>query len=121
MDNFVRRSSRPRPGPSARNSPVSVGKQDLLWRVQQLTQTFRIGRFDVERIDHGPGTCRSVVSILYIHRATNEPLDVKLRFTGWQKDGLLYRCEERSDAAYVEAYDRFVQFLDSGRNQNGTG
>lgn len=97
----------------------SVGKEDLRWRLEHLMNTFRIERFNVESFVHGPDVCRSVVSICYVHRGTGEPLDVKLRFTGWQRDGVLVRCEETSDAAYVAAYDRFVRFLEAARNGNG--
>lgn len=98
----------------------SIGKEDLRWRLQHLMNIFRIERFDVEQVVHGADTCRSVVSISYVHRGTGEPLDVKLRFTGWQAGGVLVRCEERSDAAYVSAYDRFVRFLEADR-QSGQG
>jgi ketosteroid isomerase-like protein len=98
----------------------SVGKADMHWRLLQLVGTFRIDRFSVDVMEHGPDVCRSIVSILYIHRQTGEPLDVKLRFTGWQRDGALYRIEERSDAAYVAAYDKFVRYLEgNGGSSNG--
>jgi hypothetical protein len=61
-----------------------------------------------------------VVQLLYVHKRTGEPLDVKVRFTGWQRDGLVVRCEERADAAYVEAYDRFVQYLEDGDGRSAT-
>ena len=96
----------------------AVGKEDLRWRLQHLMDTFAINRFSVNLIEHGPDACRSVVSILYLHRNTGEPLDVKLRFAGWQRDGVIVRMEESSDAAYVAAYDRFVQYLEAKRGEN---
>jgi len=99
----------------------SIGKEDLRWRLQHLMTIFHIDRFDVETFVHGTDACRSVVSICYVHRGTGEPLDVKLRFTGWQAGGVLVRCEERSDAAYVSAYDRFVRFLEADRMPGKSG
>ncbi len=93
----------------------AVGKEDLRWRLQHMMDTFDIAGFDLEAIEHGPEYCRSVVHIIYIHKGTREPLDVKVRFTGWEKDGLLVRFEERADAAYVEAYNRFVHYLEAGK------
>jgi|LNFM01.1.fsa_nt_gb hypothetical protein len=94
----------------------AVGKEDLRWRLQHMMDTFDIEGFDLESIQHGPEYCRSVVHLVYIHKTTREPLDVKIRFTGWEKDGVLVRFDERSDAAYVEAYNRFVHFLEAGKN-----
>ncbi len=91
----------------------AVGKEDLTWRLGQLVGTFDIHRFHIDALEHGAECCRSVVSILYVHRSTGEPLEVKLRFAGWQQNGKLTRVEERSDAAYVAVYDRFVRFLES--------
>lgn len=96
----------------------AVGKEDLRWRLQHLMDTFDIKRFCVDSVEHGPECCRSVVSILYIHRSTGEPLEVKLRFAGWQRDGIIVRMEESSDAAFVAAYSKFVQFLDATRYGN---
>ena len=93
----------------------AVGVEDLRWRLQHMMDTFSIDRFAVEWITHGAQSCRSSVHIVYVHRATGEPLDVKLRFIGWQHDGRLVRMEEQADAAYVEAYSRFVHHLETSR------
>ncbi len=93
----------------------AVGKEDLRWRLQLMMDTFEITGFDMEAIEHGPESCRSLVHLLYVHKTTREPLDVKIRFTGWEKDGVLVRFDERSDAAYVEAYARFVHYLETSK------
>ena len=93
----------------------AVGKEDLRWRLLHMMDTFDISRFEVEAIEHGPECCRSVVNLIYIHKGTREPLDVKVRFAGWEKDGLLLRFEERADTAYVEAYNRFVRYLEDSK------
>lgn len=94
----------------------ALGKEDLRWRLQHMMDVFSIDAFNVELIEHGPETCRSVVQLGYIHKRTGEPLDVKLRFTGWARDGRLVRMEERADASYVEAYAKFVQYLEDSGN-----
>ncbi|MEQ1695313.1 MAG: nuclear transport factor 2 family protein [Hyphomicrobiaceae bacterium] len=94
----------------------AVGKEDLRWRLQHLMETFDIAQFSIDVIEHGPDVCRSVISIVYVHRSTGEPLDVKLRFTGRQRDGIIVSMEESSDAAYVVAYNRFVEFLEATRD-----
>jgi ketosteroid isomerase-like protein len=103
------------------NAPFAssaVGKEDLRWRLQHMMDVFSIDGFNIETMEHGFDSCRSEVRIHYVHRRTGEPLDVMVRFTGWQKDGLLVRFEERADAAYVAAYTRFVQYLmDTGQGR----
>lgn len=94
----------------------AVGKEDLRWRLLHMMNTFEISEFNIETIDHGKETCRSIVHICYVHQATREPLIVKLRFKGWQQAGMIIRMEESSDAPFVEAYNRFVQYLEAGRH-----
>lgn len=93
----------------------AVGKEDLRWRLQHMMDTFEITGFDMELIEHGAESCRSLVHLFYVHKTTREPLDVKIRFTGWEKDGVLVRFDECSDAAYVEAYARFVHYLETSK------
>jgi hypothetical protein len=89
----------------------AVGIEDLRWRLQHMIEIFEVKSFRLAEIEHGPDSCRSKVDLRYLHRATSEMLDVSVRFTGWQANGLLVRFDERADAAYVHAYDRFVRFL----------
>ena len=90
----------------------AVGKDDLRWRLVHMLNIFSIDGFSVELMEHGPDVCRSMVHVFYVHRATGEPLDVKVHFSGWERGGRLVRFEERADAAYVEAYSRFIHFLE---------
>jgi ketosteroid isomerase-like protein len=47
----------------------------------------------------------------YKHKKTTERLDIRIRFRLWVRDGLITRLEEYHDAPYVEAFERFVSFL----------
>ena len=91
----------------------AVGKEDLRWRLTHMMETFEIAGFDIEAMEHGEETCRSLVQICYVHRTTREPLMVKLRFKGWQQADVIVRMEESTDAPYVEAYNRFVRYLEA--------
>lgn len=86
----------------------AVGRADLQDRLQLLLDTFEVTTFDVERLVHEAEFSRSLVHGVYRHRRTGEILDVKVRFNGWVRDGLLMHVEEIHDARYVEAYERFV-------------
>ena len=44
-------------------------------------------------------------------------LDVTLRFRGWVENGVLTRMEEIHDARYIEAFERFVLFMESAAHQ----
>lgn len=89
----------------------SLGKEDVRCRFQLLLATMRIDVFDVEKHmvvgDHEVTVVRGV----YSHRRTGEVLDIKVRFKGWARNGQLVRVEEIQDAKYVEAFERFVFFM----------
>lgn len=89
----------------------AVGVEDLRWRLQHMIDTFEIEGFGVAEIAHGSQNCRSKVDLRYRHRATKVLLEVRVRFTGWQVNGRILRFEERADADFVHAYDRFIRFL----------
>jgi len=96
----------------------AVGREDLRWRLQHMMDTFDTSGFDIEQMEHGADACRARVRCQYVHRATGEILDVIVRFTGWEQDGLMVRFEERADAAYVEAFTRFVTFLQANQRDD---
>ena len=89
----------------------SLGKQDVKDRLELLLRTLTVDLFDVEKHmvqgDHEV----SVVHGVYSHKRTGEVLDVKVRFKGWTRNGRLVRIEEIQDAKYVEAFERFVYFM----------
>ena len=91
----------------------SVGKQDLHDRLQLLLDTFYVTTFALEKLVHEADHSCSVVHGVYRHKKTGEVLDITMRFRGWVVNGLLTRMEEIHDARYVEAFERFVFFMES--------
>jgi ketosteroid isomerase-like protein len=89
------------------------GKVEVRARFQVLLDTFVVNAFVVESLVHGPEYSRTVVLGYYKHKRTGERLDIRVRFQGWVRDGLLVRIEEHHDAAYVEAFQRFVAHLEA--------
>ena len=89
----------------------AVGKEDVRWRLELLLDTFEVVTFHMESLTHEAGFSRSTVRGRYIHKATGEILDVRIRFRAWLKDGHIVRMEEVHDAAYVVAFQRFVKHL----------
>lgn len=96
----------------------ALGKEDVRQRLQLLMQTFTVDRFEPEIIVDEGGSWRSVVIAHYTHRKTGEVLKVRVRFRVWFKDGLVSRMDEYHDAAYVEAFQRFVFHLQNAASGN---
>lgn len=97
----------------------AVGKEDVRQRLQILLDTFFIEKFAIEILVHEEDYSRSIVHGIYRHKSTNEYLDIKLRFRGWVKNGLITRLEEYHDAAYIEAFERFVHYMQSAAEKRG--
>lgn len=95
----------------------AVGKEDVRFRLQLLLDTMTVNRFDVEKHTVLDDHEVSVVHGIYTHKTTGEVLDKKVRFKGWEKNGLLTRIEEIQDAKYVEAFQRFVQIMQEAITQ----
>lgn len=89
----------------------AVGKADVQDRLQLLLDTFEVKKFKIERLVSEVDYSRSLVHAVYRHKKTGEVLDVKVRFQGWVKDGLLTRLEEIHDARFIEAFERFVYHM----------
>lgn len=86
----------------------ALGKEDLRQRLQLLLDTFTVDLFKPDRIVAEGDHYRSVVEASYTHKTTAEVLSVRIRFRVWFRSGLIYRMDEHHDAAYVEAFQRFV-------------
>jgi ketosteroid isomerase-like protein len=86
----------------------ALGREDVRHRLHLLLDSFVIERFEprfiVEEADH----FRSLVDGRYVHRKTGEVLLTRIRFRVWFRDGLIALIDEHHDAAYVEAFQRFV-------------
>jgi ketosteroid isomerase-like protein len=55
----------------------------------------------------------------HVHRKTRERLDVRVRFRVRVRDGLIVRIDEFLDAAYIEAFQRFVSYLEQTAQDAG--
>jgi ketosteroid isomerase-like protein len=97
------------------------GKAALRARLQLLLDTFVIDAFVVEDVVNETEFSRSRVLGYYKHRKTGERLDMKMRFQAWEKDGQFYRVEEFYDAAYLEAFERFVTHLQAAAEAQTAG
>ncbi len=91
----------------------ALGKEDVRQRLQLLIHTFSVDKFEPESILREGDHWRSVVVGHYLHRKTGEELRVRIRFRVWFRDGLIERMDEHLDAAYVEAFQRFVFHLEN--------
>ncbi len=92
----------------------AVGRSDLQDRLQLLLDTFDVTRFEVLNIYPEQAHVTTMVHGVYRHKATGEILDIKVRFRGWfTPAGLLSRIEEIHDARYIEAFERFVFFIET--------
>jgi ketosteroid isomerase-like protein len=86
----------------------ALGKEDLRQRLQGLIDIFHQVRFEPESIVQEVDSCRAIIDVHNIHKATGEQLRVKLRLRYWFENGLVARVEERLDAPYMEAFQRLV-------------
>ena len=86
----------------------SLGKEDLRHRLELVLDTFDKEVFEVESLSHEPDFTRVVVFAHYKHKSLGETLVARIRLRYWVKDGLIVRVDERRDAQYVEAFQRFI-------------
>jgi ketosteroid isomerase-like protein len=96
----------------------ALGKEDVRQRLQFLLHVFTVDRFEPEIIVDEGDRWRSLVVGHYTHRKTGEVLKVRIRFRVWFRDGLISRMDEHHDAAYVEAFQRFVFHLQNAASGN---
>ncbi len=91
----------------------AIGKDAVRPRLQLLLDTFEIQAFVPESIIHAAECTRVRILGFYKHRRTGERLDIFPHFHLYVRDGLAYRVDELHDAAYVEAFQRFVTYLEA--------
>lgn len=89
----------------------AVGKADVAARLGLIRETFVIDAFVIESLIMETEDIRATVVGYHTHRKTGERLDVRLRFRVRVRDGMLVWLEETVDAAYFEAFERFVRYL----------
>ena len=95
----------------------ALGKEDVRQRLQLLLHSFTVDKFEAENIVDEGDHWRSVVVGHYTHRNTGEQLRIRVRYRVWFKDGLIARMDEHHDAAYVEAFQRFVFHLQNAAQE----
>jgi ketosteroid isomerase-like protein len=96
----------------------ALGKEDVRQRLQLLLDTFTVDKFEPENIWDAADYCRSVVVGHYTHRKTGEKIRLRIRFRAWFRDGLIACMDEHHDAAYVEAFQRFVFHIENAVRGN---
>jgi len=89
------------------------GRGVVRGRLQLLLDTFEVQAFVIEHMVHEETCTRSRVLGFYKHRKTGERLDIKVSFIAHVENGLISRLQEIHDAAYVEAFERFVKHLEA--------
>jgi hypothetical protein len=60
---------------------------------------------------HEAAYSRSSVLGFYKHKKSGARLEIKIRFTAYFRGDLMERVEEVHDASYIEAFQRFVTYL----------
>jgi hypothetical protein len=73
-----------------------------------MLDTFDFGAFVTDSLRIEGPTAYSSVKIIYIHWGTGERLNVRFRFNVTQRDGKIVHIDEFHDAAFLEAFSRFV-------------
>lgn len=96
----------------------AVGREDVRDRLALLLATFVVTKFEVLSLFPEPAHITSLVHGVYKHKATGEILDIKVRFRAWYSEKQILRIEEIHDARYVEAFERFVFFIQSASNSS---
>lgn len=92
----------------------AVGREDVRFRLDLLLKTFVVTRFQILSLYPEQECITSHVHGTYNHKATGEVLDIKVRFRARFDQNLMFvRLEEIHDALYIEAFERFVFFIES--------
>lgn len=95
------------------------GKANVTARLKVIADTFVINAFIIETLTYENGEIRATVLGYHVHRKTRERLDVRVRFRVRVKNGLIVRIDETLDAAYIEAFQRFVTYLEQTAQEAG--
>jgi len=95
------------------------GKANVAARLKLIADTFVVNAFVLETITHEEGEIRATVLGYHVHRKTRERLDVRVRFRVRVRDGRIVRIDEFLDAAYIEAFQRFVSYLEQTAQDAG--
>jgi ketosteroid isomerase-like protein len=97
----------------------AAGKPNVTARLQLIVDTFIVNAFVIESLTCEGEEIRATVLGYHVHRKTGERLDVRVRFRVRVRDGLIVRIDEFLDAAYIDAFQRFVTYLEQSAAEAG--
>lgn len=97
------------------------GKPDVAARLRLIIDTFVVDAFVIETLVYGEEDVRATVLGYHKHRKSGERLDIRLRFRVRVREGLIVRLDEFLDAAYIDAFQRFVGYLEQAAEEAGPG
>lgn len=97
----------------------AAGKPDVVARLGLIAQTFTINAFILENVVCEGDEIRATVLGYHKHKKTGERLDLRVRFRVRVRDGKLARIDEFLDAAYIEAFERFVRYVEEAAQAAG--
>jgi ketosteroid isomerase-like protein len=97
------------------------GKDNVAANLKLITDTFVINAFIIEALFYENEEIRANVLGYHVHRKTRERLDVRVRFRVRVQNGLIVRVDEYLDAPYIQAFQRFVTYLEQPAHDAGIG
>lgn len=97
----------------------TVGVEEMRARLAILLDTFVINAFVIDTLIDDGEALRPIALAYFKHKKTGERLDIKIRFRIDVEDGLITRIDEFHDAAYVEAFEKFVKYLEQTAIEQG--
>lgn len=97
------------------------GKDEVASNLKLITDTFVINAFIIEALFYENDEIRANVLGYHVHRKTRERLDVRVRFRVRVQNGLIVRVDEYLDGPYIQAFQRFVTYLEQPAQDAGIG
>lgn len=93
------------------------GKAAMREKLTIVLDTFEIGAYVTDHLSVQSNKLRANMKMIYIHRNSGERLITNFRYVIEQLDGVMVRIDEFHDAAYLEAFVRYVSTPARGRDQ----
>ena len=92
------------------------GKAAMREKLELMLNTFEIGACVTDHVSVQGNTTRANMKAIYVHLASGQRLVTKFRYVIEQRDGLIVRINEFHDAAYLEAFMRFIAASEKPRD-----
>jgi len=93
------------------------GKTAMREKLELMLKMFEIGAYVTDHLSLQGTIARANMKVIYIHLASGERLITKFRYVIEQRDGLIIRIKEFHDAAYLEAFMRYIAASEKGRGR----